>query len=61
MERDVREIIKRNKDALHQPYDDESINLFVEVNEKVSLNTILSLDGLVGFTLADGLIVGYEW
>lgn len=59
MERDVRETIKRNKDALHQPYDDQSIDLFVAVNKCVSLKTISDHEGF-GYILADGLIVGYE-
>lgn len=58
MERDVKEIIKRNKDALGHPYDEESINLFEEVNKCVTLETILEFP--VGYILADGLIVGYE-
>lgn len=58
MERDVKEIIRRNKDALGQPYDEESINLFEEVNKRVTLQTILEIP--CGYILADGLIVGYE-
>lgn len=54
----MEETIKRNKDALHHAYDELSVNLFAEVNRKVSLQTIAEND--FGYILADGLIVGYD-